>query len=251
MKVDIYSEKGTKGTTKAELPKGIFEIKPNETALRQFVRVYQVNQRAGTSSTKTRSEVSGGGRKPWAQKGTGRARHGSTRSPIWVGGGITFGPRPRTFELSIPKRIKELALKSALSQKTKEGRIFVIADFAPAKPKTAEAVALFKKLGAERPLLVVGEESKNAALSLQNIQNAQIQSAQYLNAYDVLKSRELIFTKDGLTVLENRLSGKTKTATVAKPVKPKVVKIAKAAKKKVVKKKTAAKKAKVIKKVKK
>ena len=251
MKVDIYSEKGTKGTTKAELPKEIFEIKPNDVALRQLVRVYQVNQRAGTVSTKTRSEVSGGGRKPWAQKGTGRARHGSTRSPIWVGGGITFGPRPRTFELSIPKRIKELALKSALSQKTKEGRIFVIADFAPAKPKTAEAVALFKKLGAERPLLVVGEESKNAALSLQNIQNAQIQSAQYLNAYDVLKSRELIFTKDGLTVLENRLSGKAKTATVAKPVKPKVVKIAKAPKKKVVKKKTAAKKAKVIKKVKK
>src|SRR3972149_22227 len=133
MKVDIYSEKGTKGTTKAELVKEIFEIKPNDAALRQLVRVYQVNQRAGTVSTKTRSEVSGGGRKPWAQKGTGRARHGSTRSPIWVGGGITFGPRPRHFELSIPKRIRDLAFKSALSQKTKDERVHVIDSFSPAR----------------------------------------------------------------------------------------------------------------------
>ncbi|MEX1061774.1 MAG: 50S ribosomal protein L4, partial [Patescibacteria group bacterium] len=185
MKVDIFSEKGIKGASKAELSKGIFEVKPNETVLRQFVRVYEVNQRVGTVATKTRSEVSGGGRKPWAQKGTGRARHGSIRSPIWVGGGITFGPKPRTFELSIPKRVKELALKSALSQRAKEEKIFVIADFAPTKPKTAEAVALFKKLKVLRPLLVVGEESQNAALSLRNLQSAQIQNAKYLNAYDV------------------------------------------------------------------
>ena len=253
MKVDIYSEKGTKGTTKAELVKEIFEIKPNDAALRQLVRVYQVNQRAGTVSTKTRSEVSGGGRKPWAQKGTGRARHGSTRSPIWFGGGITFGPRPRTFELSIPKRIRELALRSALSQRAKEDKIFVISNFSPDKPKTAEAVSLFNKIKAARPLLVVGEGSKNAALSLRNLSSAKIQSAQYLNAYDVLESGELVFTKAGLAILAERLSGKSKPAVPVKASAPKKAAVKKAvkAKKTAPKSKVIAKKAKVAKKTKK
>ena len=109
MKVDLYSAAGRKLEGKVDLPKEIFEITPNKTALRQYLHVYTVNQRSGTLSAKRRGEVSGGGKKPWRQKGTGRARHGSIRSPIWVGGGVAHGPRPRRFFLSVPKKVSRLA----------------------------------------------------------------------------------------------------------------------------------------------
>src|SRR4030043_522429 len=117
MRGSVYSEKGTKTASTAELPKDVFEVKPNEAALRQYVHIYQINQRQGTVATKTRGDVSGGGRKPWAQKGTGRARQGSTRSAQWVGGGKVHTPKPRKYTKLMPRKMRHAALRSALSVK--------------------------------------------------------------------------------------------------------------------------------------
>ncbi len=160
MRVSVYSEKGTKTASTAELPKDVFEVKPNEAALRQYVHIYQINQRQGTVATKTRGDVSGGGRKPWAQKGTGRARQGSTRSPIWVGGGATHGPQPHGFSAAFPEKIRNLALRSALSEKAAGGKVFVVGEFAPKEPKTALAAQLLRKLGAKKPLVVTSEKDE-------------------------------------------------------------------------------------------
>ena len=148
MKVNVYSEKGAKLQSKVELPKDIFGIKPNKAALRQYIRVYRINQRQGTVATKTRGEVRGGGKKPWPQKGTGRARHGSIRSPIWVGGGVAHGPRPRKFGLSIPKKIRDLALRSALSAKVSDKAIVSNLSATRSGDFSSSAAA---KSGSERP----------------------------------------------------------------------------------------------------
>lgn len=206
MKVDLYSEKGTKLTTKVELPKEIFGIKPNEVALRQYLRVYQTNQRRGTAKAKTRGEVRGGGRKPWRQKGTGRARHGSIRSPIWVGGGVTHGPRPRRFALSIPKKIARLALKSALSLKASEGKIKVLRELTFKEPKTAKASALLKKLKLEkRVLVVIPEGNENLYCSFRNIKGAAVRAARNLNAYDVVLAEDALILKEAVGKLKERL----------------------------------------------
>lgn len=207
MKVDLYSEKGTKLTTKIELPKEIFGITPNEVALRQYLRVYQVSQRRGTVATKTRSEVRGGGRKPWRQKGTGRARHGSIRSPIWVGGGVAHGPKPRKFALAIPKKIRDLALKSALALKMKEGRVKVLRKLTFKEPKTARAAKLLKKLKlGRRVLIVTPERDEQLYRSFRNIERVEVRASRNLNAYDVVLSEDLILLKEALGKLKERLS---------------------------------------------
>lgn len=208
MKVDLYSEKGTKLTTKVELPEEIFGIKPNETALRQYLHVYQTNQRRGTVSTKTRGEVRGGGRKPWRQKGTGRARHGSIRSPIWVGGGVAHGPKPRKFALSIPKKIANLALKSALSLKAKEGKIRVLRELTFKEPKTAQAAKLLKKLKLERRVLVVTpERDEKLYRSFRNIKGAEVRATRNLNAYDAVAAEDALFLREAIGKLKERLLG--------------------------------------------
>lgn len=213
MKVDLYSEKGTKLTTKVELPKEIFGIAPNETALRQYIHVYQVNQRRGTVKTKTRGEVRGGGRKPWRQKGTGRARHGSIRSPLWVGGGVAHGPKPREFALSIPKKIADLALKSALSLKAKEGKVRVFRELTFKEPKTAKAAALLRKLKLEKQVLMVtSEKDENLYRSFRNLKGVEVKNAQALNAYDVALAEDTLFLKEALGKLKERLSGLPQTA---------------------------------------
>lgn len=207
MKVNLYSEKGTKLTTKVELPKEIFGIEPNEAVLRQYLHVYQVNQRRGTASTKTRSEVRGGGRKPWRQKGTGRARHGSIRSPIWVGGGVAHGPKTRKLSLSIPKKSANLALKSAFSLKAKEEKIKVLRGLTFKEPKTSQAVKLLEKLKLRgRALIVTPERDEKLYRSFRNIKGVVVKTAQNLNAYDVVLAEETIFLKEAIGNLKERLA---------------------------------------------
>ncbi len=206
MKTDLYSEKGTKLTSKVELPKEVFGIKPNESALRQYIHVYQTNRRQGTVSVKTRGEVRGGGRKPWRQKGTGRARHGSIRSPIWVGGGVVHGPKPRRFALSIPKKIANLALRSALSLKAGDKEIKVIRGVTFKEPKTAQAAKLLEKLKlARRVLVVTAEKDDNLNRSFRNIKGTVVKTAQNVNAYDVVLADNILFLKEAIAKLKERL----------------------------------------------
>lgn len=218
MRVHIYSEKGTKTESTMELPKGIFEIKPNPPGLRQYLHVYQINQRRGTAATKTRADVSGGGRKPWAQKGTGRARHGSIRSPIWVGGGVTFGPQPRDFAASLPKKIRNLALRSALSEKAASGRIFVVGEFSPKEPKTSLAAQLLRRLNAKKPLVVIPERDPKVWRSFRNIPEVVLTTAATLNPYEVVRSGGVVFLKRSVELLKDRLGEKSGRQASAKKV---------------------------------
>ncbi|MEX0587462.1 MAG: 50S ribosomal protein L4 [Patescibacteria group bacterium] len=229
MRVNIFSAKGVKTESKLELPEKIFEVKPHATVLRQYIHVYQKIQRAGTVATKTRGQVSGGGRKPWAQKGTGRARHGSVRSPIWVGGGKTFGPQPRTFEAALPKKVKDLALRSALSAKAAAGLVYVVADPVFKEPKTSQARELLAKLKTTQPLVVLSEKADNIRLSFRNLVGVETIEVADLNPYAVLAAKEVVFFKEGLGKLKDRLikeevkAVKTVKAKRAVSRKPKAV----------------------------
>lgn len=216
MRADLFSEKGTKLKTKTQLPDEIFGIKPHDAALRQYIRVYRINQRRGTSATKTRSEVSGGGRKPWPQKGTGRARHGSTRSPIWVGGGTAFGPQTRKTELSVPKKVRDLALKSALSWRASQGKVLVVERFSPPDPKTSLAAKLLGKLRLERTLVVTPGADDKTVRSFRNIPGVSVTDALSLNAYEVISARSILFLKDGIAELIKRLGAEKKRAPAKK-----------------------------------
>ena len=225
MRVHIYSEKGIKTERTTELPKEIFEIKPNETAMRQYLHVYQINQRRGTVATKTRGEVAGGGRKPWAQKGTGRARQGSTRSPIWVGGGATHGPKPYDFAAVLPRQIRDLALRSALSEKAAADKIFVVGEFSPKYPKTSLAASLLHNLGAPDPLVVIPEKDEKITRSFRNIEGVVLETAAALNPFEVVKAKSVVLLKESIETLKNRLVKKPevkapiKKVTVRKPSK--------------------------------
>ena len=219
MRVNVFSAKGIKTEKKIELPEDIFGVKPNPTVLRQYIHVYRNIQRAGTVATKTRGDVSGGGRKPWAQKGTGRARHGSVRSPIWVGGGVTFGPQPRTFEALLTKKVKDLALRSALSAKAAAERVWVIVDPVFKEPKTAVAQQLLAKLKTRKALVVVPERNANVFRSFRNLADATVDLVGNLNPYEVLNSGDLVFFQNSIGKLRERLTKERKTAKVVKAVK--------------------------------
>lgn len=204
MKVNLYNQEGKKLKTRVELNPEIFEIEPNEELMAQYVRVYQANQRQGTVKTKTRAEVSGGGRKPWRQKGTGRARHGSIRSPLWVKGGVTFGPRPRDWSLKMPKKMRRKALFSALSQKAKEGKLLVLSKLNLEKVKTKAMSEVITALcpGRRKALLVLPELDEKVILSARNLSDVRTIRAQDLNAFEVLAAEILILLKDSLGVIE-------------------------------------------------
>lgn len=208
MKVDIYTQEGEKLKTKIELPNAIFGLEPNEDLLAQYVRVYQANQRQGTAKTKTRGEVSGGGRKPWRQKGTGRARHGSIRSPLWVGGGKAHGPEPRDWTLKMPKNMRRKALFSALSQKLKEGGILVLGRLELRGIKTRDLKEILAKLPVKgKALLALDTVDEKIILSARNIAGVKTIPAKDLNAYEVLNTRTLILPKKSLAVLEETFLG--------------------------------------------
>lgn len=184
------------------LPKEIFGQVVNEKLLSQSLHVYFTNKSAHFGSTKTRSSVRGGGRKPWRQKGTGRARAGSTRSPLWVGGGKALGPHPRKVVLNLPKKMKKGSLISALSLKTQQGGIKFITNLESQSPKTKIIASLLSKLDSKgKTLLVTSKPNKNVKLAARNIQNVAVDSYGNLNAFEVFKNNNILFSKEVLANL--------------------------------------------------
>lgn len=194
--VSVYNLEGTK-IGEHELDEAVFGVQPNPGLLHQAVVTYLANQRVGTATAKTRAEVRGGGRKPWPQKHTGRARHGSIRSPLWRKGGVTFGPRPRDFRLAMPKRVRRLALRQALSSKVAEGALVLVDRWEVAEPKTRLVAEALRRLGAgDKALIVTANGDPNLVLSARNLPGVTTMRADDLNAYEVLAHRQLIMTVD-------------------------------------------------------
>ena len=194
-KVDIVNLSGAV-TGSIELSDSIFGIEPNQSAIAAVIRNQLANRRQGTHSTKTRSEVRGGGKRPWRQKGTGRARHGSTRSAQYVGGGIIFGPKPRDYSYTVPKKIKRLAMKSALSSKLADNKIIVVENFDLGEIKTAKAVEALKAIKAEAGALIVTEEKNDQViLSARNIPDVKTAVVNTINVFDILKYDSFVVTK--------------------------------------------------------
>ena len=201
-KIDIKDLTGAvKGSI--ELSDEIFGIEPNEVAMSTVVRNQLANRRQGTQKTKTRSEVSGGGKRPYRQKGTGRARHGSTRSAQYVGGGIIFGPNPRSYSYTVPKKIKRLALKSALSSKVADQKMIVIENMDLDEVKTATVAKALKAIGAgESSLIVLEGVNRNAELSARNIKDVKTALVNTINVMDILKYDSFVATKAAVEKIE-------------------------------------------------
>lgn len=201
-KVTVYNIEGSE-VGEIELSDSVFGINPNGHVLHQAVVMQQASLRAGTHKVKGRSEVRGGGRKPWKQKGTGRARQGSIRSPQWKGGGIVFGPTPRSYSYKLPKKVRRLAIKSALSSKVIANEIIVLDTLNLNTPKTKEFAGILSKLNADRKVLVVAPEyDNNVALSARNIPGVKFVQADGINVLDVLVHDKLIITKDAVHKVE-------------------------------------------------
>jgi large subunit ribosomal protein L4 len=205
MELEVYKTDGTKSGETVKLSDAIFAIEPNEHALYVAVRAYLDNQRQGTSRVKTRSEVRGGGKKPFKQKHTGMARQGSSRSGVMTGGGSIFGPKPRDFTVRVPAKMRRLARKSALSMKAKEGQIRVVEDFSFAKPATKEMAALLKalELSSAKTLLLVPKSDRNVTKSGRNIPTLQVTEADKASTYDLVNNRVLLIQKSAVEVLQN------------------------------------------------
>ncbi len=206
-KVPLYNVSGEQ-VGEIDLNESVFGINVNQSVLHDAVVAYLANQRQGTHDTKTRGEVRGGGRKPWRQKGTGRARHGSIRSPIWKGGGIVFGPHPRDYSIRLPKRVKRLAIKSALSSKVESGNIIVLDQLKLEKPKTKDMVRILENLKAStnKALVVTAAQDENVIKSARNIEGVKPTSASFLNVYDLLAHQTLVITKDAVQKVEEVLA---------------------------------------------
>ena len=200
-KLDIYNLSGAV-TGSIELNDGIFGIEPNKAAIAAVIRNQLANRRQGTHSTKTRSEVRGGGKRPWRQKGAGRARHGSTRSAQYVGGGIIFGPKPRDYSYTVPKKIKRLALKSALSSKLADKKIVVVDSFDMNEIKTAEMAKALKALNVENALIVFEDKNVNAELSARNIPTVKTALVNTINVFDILKYDSFLVSKAAVEKIE-------------------------------------------------
>lgn len=205
-KVTLYDQTGSQ-VGEIELSDSVFGIEPNESVLHDAIVMQQASQRQGTHATKGRSDVRGGGSKPWRQKGTGRARHGSIRSPIWVGGGVTFGPKPRNYAYKLPKKQRRLALKSALSYKVKAEEIRVLSELKFEAPKTKEMIKLLSGLSVEKKALVVTADYDNAvALSARNIPGVKFVTADGVNVLDVVNYDHLVITQDAVKKVEEVLA---------------------------------------------
>ena len=200
-KTTLYNIKAEK-VGEIELNDLVFGIEANNEAMHTMVVNYLANQRQGTQSTKTRTEVRGGGRKPWRQKGTGRARQGSIRAPQWTGGGVALGPKPRSYRFSVNKKLRRLALKSALSTKVAENEIIVIDELKLDSFKTKEMAAILKAFEADNALVVTAGKDDNVVRSAANIPGIETSMAENLNVYDVLKYSKFIVTKDAVSKIE-------------------------------------------------
>ncbi|MFA6541503.1 MAG: 50S ribosomal protein L4 [Bacteroidota bacterium] len=203
MNIDVIKKDGTKSGEKVELKSDIFEIEPNDHAIYQAVRSYWANQRQGTHKTKERGEVSGGGKKPFAQKKTGRARQGTSRSPLQVGGGTIFGPKPHDYSVKLPAKVKRLARKSAWSYKAKDGQIVVVEDFSFDVPKTKEMSAILAALQVDKKkvLLLTSKTDLNVLKSGKNIPTLHVLEAAKASTYDILNNNVVVVFKSSVDVI--------------------------------------------------
>lgn len=201
-KVDLYNIKG-EVVGNVELQDSIFGIEPNQDVLHEAVVNFLANQRQGTQSTKTRAEVRGGGIKPWKQKGTGRARQGSIRAPQWIKGGIALGPKPRSYKYSLPKNVKRLALKSALSAKVIDNNVMVLDSLSFSEIKTKNMINLLSNLKVDsKVLFVLAAKDENVIKSARNIPGVKTALVNTINVYDILKHDKFIITKEAVTKVE-------------------------------------------------
>ena len=208
VEVKQYSVDGTAEPQVVELDESLFGAKVNSDLLYRTVRMQLINRRQGTSSTKTRGEVSGGGAKPWRQKGTGRARAGSRRSPVWVGGGTVFGPKPKTYHIKLTKKMLRGALVSAMSDRAAGGNVVLIDRIAFDEPKTKRAAVLLENLGMNSSTLVVvgkGEYTHAVKKSFSNLPSVKCLASAGLNVYDILRHDGLVLTVEALNELKERL----------------------------------------------
>ena len=197
LKINVLNHEG-KSLHTLDLVEEVFGIKPNEQVMFDAVMAQRHGERLGNHKVKNRSEVRGGGRKPWRQKGTGRARAGSTRSPIWVGGGTVFGPTPRSYKVNTNRKVRKLALTSALSQKVLDEELMVVENLSFETPKTKDFINFMSNLELERKVLFVvdkDEEVDNAVLSMRNIQGTNVLYVESLNVYDIMNSSAVVFTE--------------------------------------------------------
>jgi len=208
MKLEVYKLDGTKSGETVELKPEIFEIEPNDHVLYLAVKAYLANQRQGTHKAKERSEVSGGGKKPWKQKGRGGARAGTTRSPLWVGGGSIFGPKPRDYTQKLNKKVVALARKSALSYKAKANQILVVEDFDFDNPKTKDFVAMLNGLNlkGKKTLLLTDGYKKNIYLSGRNVDKVNILEANKASVYHLVNNQILVMQKSAINLLESTIN---------------------------------------------
>ena len=204
--IEIKTADGKVAST-AELADSVFGIEPNIPVMHQVVRMQRASWRAGTHNTRTRGQVRGGGKKPWRQKGTGRARQGTIRAPHWRGGGVVFGPHPRDYSFKVNKKEIKLAIRSALSAKLADGQLIVVDKFEFEKPSTKAGVAALKALGVEgRCTIVVNDENVNAFLSFRNIPTTDIVPSGDENVYELLDNKFLIFEEEALRKLEEAMA---------------------------------------------
>ena len=200
-KVSVYNIEGNK-VGDMELNDAVFGVEVNEHLVHMAVVSQLANKRQGTQSAKTRSEVSGGGRKPWRQKGTGHARQGSTRAPQWTGGGIVFAPKPRDYSFKMNKKEKNLALKSVLTSKVAEDKLIVLDSISFDEIKTKKMVAVLNNLKADKALVVLNDNDKNVILSARNIPDVKTATADTINVYDILKYDTMVVSKEAVGTIQ-------------------------------------------------
>lgn len=207
-KVSVYDIAGNKTGEEIELQEHVFGVEMNEAVVHQAIVMQMASWRQGTVATKTRAMVRGGGRKPWRQKGTGRARAGSVRSPLWVGGGTTFGPQPRSYKKSMPRKARRLAIRCALSAKVAADELIIIEGMTFAEPKTKEAVKVIDSFGINtgKALFITNSVDENVDKSVRNIPGAKALSNDYLNVYDLLNCQKVLLAKEAITKIEEVLS---------------------------------------------
>jgi len=207
VKLDVYKTDGKLSGEQVVLPAKVFDVEPNDHVIWLVVTTEMTNKRQGTNQTKTRAAVSGGGKKPWPQKGRGSARAGSTRSPVWVGGGRVFGPSPRDYNKKVTKKVSRLARKSALTYKAREDRIKLVEDFTFEKPRTKQIQGILKQLqlSSEKTLLITHETDRSLWLSSRNIPKLSIKQADGFSTYDVLNAEKLLIQKSALKIVDEVL----------------------------------------------
>ena len=199
--VGLFNQEG-KQVGDIQLNANVFEVEVNKHALHQVVVALLANKRQGTQSAKTRTEVRGGGIKPWRQKGTGRARQGSIRAPQWIKGGIVFAPKPRDYRVSIPKSMRRVAMKSALTCKVNDGQMVVLESLSFEAPKTKQFIEMLNAFNAKKTLIITAESNEAVYKSARNIQGVSVIPVNNINVYDLLKFEKLIITKDAVSKIE-------------------------------------------------